>query len=159
MRSVSAVEQQLFSLRGRCVLVTGGSRGIGRAACIAFAQAGADVAVHYHTRRVEAEQVAAEVETAGQRAAVVHADVTRAAEVETMMRDVAAFVGNGGLHVLFNNAGVYPSGSLESLSVEEWDRVMGINARGTFPLHPRGATSTEGGARGARNQYRDGNGL
>jgi NAD(P)-dependent dehydrogenase (short-subunit alcohol dehydrogenase family) len=49
-----------------------------------------------------------------------------------MMRDVAAFVADRGLHVLFNNAGVYPTGSLESLSVEEWDRVMAINARGPF---------------------------
>jgi 3-oxoacyl-[acyl-carrier protein] reductase len=129
---VSAAEQQLFSLTGRCVLVTGGSRGIGRAACIGFARAGADVAVHYHTRREEAEQVAAEIQGGGRRAAVVSADVTRVAEVETMMRDVAEFVGDEGLHVLFNNAGIYPSGSLESLSVEEWDRVMGINARGPF---------------------------
>jgi 3-oxoacyl-[acyl-carrier protein] reductase len=129
---VSTAEPQVCSLTGRSVLVTGGSGGIGRAACLGFAQAGADVAVHYHTRREAGEQVAAEIQTAGRRAAVVRADVTNAAEVETMMRDVAEFVGDRGLHVLFNNAGIYPSGSLESLSVEEWDRVMGINARGPF---------------------------
>jgi 3-oxoacyl-[acyl-carrier protein] reductase len=129
---VSAAEQQVCSLTGRSVLVTGGSRGIGRAACLGFAQAGADVAVHYHTRREAGEQVAAEIQAAGRRAVVVRADVTNAAEVETMMRDVAEFVGDRGLHVLFNNAGIYPSGSLESVSVEEWDRVMRINARGPF---------------------------
>jgi 3-oxoacyl-[acyl-carrier protein] reductase len=97
-----------------------------------FAQAGADVAVHYHTRREGAEEVVARIQGIGRRAVVVRADVTRAAEVDAMMNEVADFVGDRGLHVLFNNAGVYPPGSLESLSVEEWDRVMGINARGPF---------------------------
>lgn len=129
---MSAAAQHVCNLTGRCALVTGGSRGIGRAACIGFAEAGADVVVHCHTQREAAEQVAAQIRAAGRRAAVVRADVTSAAEVETMMRDVAEFVGDRGLHVLFNNAGIYPSGSLESLSVEEWDRVMAINARGPF---------------------------
>lgn len=129
---MSPAEQQVCSLTGRSVLVTGGSRGIGRAACVGFAQAGADVAVHYHTRREAAERVAAEIQAIGRRAVVVRADVTSTTEVEAMMGGVAEFVGDRGLHVLFNNAGVYPSGSLESLSVEEWDRVMGINARGPF---------------------------
>ncbi len=122
----------MFDLTGRTALVTGGSRGIGRAACVGFARAGADVVVHYHTDREAAERVAAEILEAGRRAAVVQADITNVGEVETMMGDVAEFVGDGGLHVLFNNAGVYPRGSLESLSVEEWDRVMAINARGPF---------------------------
>jgi len=122
----------VFDLTGRTALVTGGSRGIGRAACVGFARAGADVVVHYHTDREAAERVAAEILEAGRRAAVVQADITNVGEVETMMGDVAEFVGDGGLHVLFNNAGVYPRGSLESLSVEEWDRVMAINARGPF---------------------------
>ena len=122
----------MFDLTGRTALVTGGSRGIGRAACVGFARAGADVVVHYHTDGEAAERVAAEILEAGRRAAVVQADITNVGEVETMMGDVAEFVGDGGLHVLFNNAGVYPRGSLESLSVEEWDRVMAINARGPF---------------------------
>jgi 3-oxoacyl-[acyl-carrier protein] reductase len=131
-RAVSEAEHRVCDLTGRCVLVTGGSRGIGRAACVGFARAGAEVVVHYHTDRDAAERVAAEIRDAGRRAAVVQADITSAGEVETMMRDVAEFVGDGGLHVLFNNAGVYPPGSLESLSVEEWERVMAINARGPF---------------------------
>jgi NAD(P)-dependent dehydrogenase (short-subunit alcohol dehydrogenase family) len=131
-RAVSEAEHRVCDLTGRCVLVTGGSRGIGRAACVGFAQAGADVVVHYHTDREAAERVAAEIRNAGRRAAVVQADITSAGEVEAMMPEVAEFAGDGGLHVLFNNAGVYPSGSLESLSVEEWDRVMAINARGPF---------------------------
>jgi NAD(P)-dependent dehydrogenase (short-subunit alcohol dehydrogenase family) len=88
--AVSAAAHQVGDLAGRCALVTGGSRGIGRAACVAFADAGADVVVHYNTQEQAAKQVAAEIRAAGRRSAVVRADVTNAAEVETMMRDVAA---------------------------------------------------------------------
>jgi len=129
---MAAAERDAFDLTGRTALVTGGSRGIGRAACLGFARAGADVVVHYHSRAEAAEVVAAEIRGLGRRATAVQADVTSAAEVEAMMAGVADFVGPGGLHVLFNNAGVYPSGSLESLDVEEWDRVMAINTRGPF---------------------------
>jgi len=120
------------TLQGRTALVTGGSRGIGRAACLGFARAGATVVVHYHRQHEAAERVRQEIEARGGRAATVQCDVTDAGAVEQMMRVVEAFVGSPGLHVLFNNAGVYPSGSLESLAVAEWDRVMAINARGPF---------------------------
>ncbi len=122
----------IFDLAGRTALVTGGSRGIGRAACLGFARAGADVVVHCHTRRDDAEAAAAEIQSLRRRATTVQADVTDAAEVGRIMDEVAAFAGPGGLHVLFNNVGVYPSGSLESLDAGEWDRVFAINARSPF---------------------------
>jgi 3-oxoacyl-[acyl-carrier protein] reductase len=120
------------TLRDRSALVTGGSRGIGRAACLGFARAGAAVVVHYHRERAAAERVSEEINGAGGRAATVQCDVTDAAQVAEMMRAVEDFAGSPGLHILFNNAGVYPAGSLESLSASEWDRVMAINARGPF---------------------------
>jgi 3-oxoacyl-[acyl-carrier protein] reductase len=122
----------LFDLTGRTALVTGGSRGIGRAACLGLARAGADVAVHYHQAAAEAEAVATEIRALGRRSLAVRADVASEAEVAAMVERVAEFVGDAGLHVLFNNAGIYPRGSLESLSVAEWDRVFAINARGPF---------------------------
>jgi 3-oxoacyl-[acyl-carrier protein] reductase len=119
-------------LEGRTALVTGGSRGIGRAACLAFARAGADVVVHYHRRREAAEDVVAEIERAGREALAVPADVTEVESVDRLMQEAAGFVGPAGLTILFNNAGVYPEGSLATLSPEEWDRVLAINLRGPF---------------------------
>jgi NAD(P)-dependent dehydrogenase (short-subunit alcohol dehydrogenase family) len=112
--------------------VTGGSRGIGRAACLAFAREGAALAVHYHRHRDGAEDVASEIARLGGRAACVQADVTRPREVESMLAEVESFAGEPGLHLLFNNAGVYPPGSLEDLTVEEWDHVIAVNVRGPF---------------------------
>jgi 3-oxoacyl-[acyl-carrier protein] reductase len=116
----------VLDLGGRTALVTGGSRGIGRAACLAFAGAGADVVVHYCTGAAEAETVAEEVRALGRRASTVQADVTDSDSVQGMLGELDE------LHVLFNNAGVYPPGTLESLTVEEWDRVFAVNARGPF---------------------------
>jgi 3-oxoacyl-[acyl-carrier protein] reductase len=121
-----------MQLEERVALVTGGSRGIGRTACLTFARAGAAVAVHYRERRAGAEAVAEEITAGGGRAAVVQADVTEPGDVERMTREVAEFAGPAGLHVLFANAGVYPEGSLEDVSVEDWDRVIAINVRGPF---------------------------
>jgi 3-oxoacyl-[acyl-carrier protein] reductase len=116
----------VFDLSGRIALVTGGSRGIGRAACLGFARAGADVVVHYRSDRAEAEAVAAEIRTLGRRAETAQADVKHSDDVKRMLAGVDE------LHVLFNNAGIYPPGTLESLTVEEWDAVFAVNARGPF---------------------------
>jgi 3-oxoacyl-[acyl-carrier protein] reductase len=138
-----------MQLEGLVALVTGGSRGIGRAACLALAREGAAVAVHYHEQRDGAEAVATEILTGGGRAAVFQSDVTDPGEVERMMGEVAGFAGPAGLHVLFANAGVYPEGSLEDVSVEDWDRVIAINVSGPFlcakaalPLLKQGAAAT-----------------
>jgi 3-oxoacyl-[acyl-carrier protein] reductase len=112
--------------------VTGGSRGIGRAACLAFAREGAAVAVHYHLERAAAEEVAGAIRAAGGRAAAVQADVTAPGDVERMAGEVDAFAGEAGLHVLFANAGIYPAGSLEEVTLEAWEHVLAVNVRGPF---------------------------
>ena len=116
----------MFDLSGRTVLVTGASRGIGRAACLGFARAGADVVVHYRSAAADAESLTAEIRALGRRAETVQADVTRGDEVRRML------AARERLDVLFNNAGVYPPGTLESLTEEEWDEVFAVNARGPF---------------------------
>src|ERR1051326_7100549 len=77
-----------FDLEGRTALVTGGSRGIGRAACLGFARAGADVVVHYRTLADEAEAVAEEIRSLGRRATTVQADVAEPDEVRRMLAGV-----------------------------------------------------------------------
>jgi 3-oxoacyl-[acyl-carrier protein] reductase len=130
--TVADDEHRGLVLSGRTALVTGGSGGIGRAACLGFARAGADVVVHYRSLAPAAEETAAGVRDLGRRALVVQADVTRADEVARMVGQAADFVGDRGLHVLFNNAGIYPPGSLESLTQDEWDHIFAVNARGPF---------------------------
>jgi 3-oxoacyl-[acyl-carrier protein] reductase len=124
--------ESLFGLAGRTALVTGGSRGIGRSACLGLAQAGAAVAVHYGSDAAAAAAVVAEIEASGGRAAAFGADLARPELIAPLLGEVAEFAGEGGLHVLVNNAGIYPPGSLETLTAEEWDRVFALNARAPF---------------------------
>ena len=113
----------------RVVVVTGGSNGIGRAACLAFGRTGASVVVHFNSDRAAAEEVVAEVFASGGRAIAVQADVGEPAAVSALFDRVRAFGGDR-LDVLFNNAGIYPVADLQTLDVDEWDRVMAVNVRG-----------------------------
>ena len=124
--------ESLFGLAGRTALVTGGSRGIGRSACLGLAQAGAAVAVHYGSDAEAAAGVVAEIEAAGGRAAAFGADLSRPELIAPLLAEVGEFAGESGLGVLVNNAGIYPRGSIESLTAEEWDRVFAVNARAPF---------------------------
>lgn len=112
--------------------MTGGSRGIGRAACVGLAEAGADVVVGYASRHEDAKAVAAEIEALGRRALALRIDVTDEASVATVVPAVDDFVGEAGLHLLLNNAGIYPGGTLETITLDEWRRVMAVNVEGPF---------------------------
>ncbi len=127
-----------MQLGGRTALVTGGSRGIGRAACVEFARQGADVVVHYNENEDAAASVADEIAALGRKAEIAQADVADEAAVGRLFDIVASFVGDRGLNVIFNNAGIYPLGSINDVSVEDWDLVFGVNVRGTF-LTTKGA--------------------
>ena len=100
--------ESLFGLAGRTALVTGGSRGIGRSACLGLAQAGAAVAVHYGSDADAAAGVVAEIEAAGGRAAAFGADLSRPELIAPLLAEVGEFAGESGLGVLVNNAGIYP---------------------------------------------------
>lgn len=114
---------------GRGVLVTGASRGLGRAIALAFAAEGARVGVGYRTRRADAERVAVEAVAAGGAAVPIAMDVRDAAAV----RDgVARFAGEGGLHVLVNNAAVVRDQLFPMLGAPDWQEVLAVNLTGTY---------------------------
>jgi NAD(P)-dependent dehydrogenase (short-subunit alcohol dehydrogenase family) len=111
-------------------VVTGSSRGIGRAVALRFAADGYDVAVNYHTSDEAAEDVAEAIRDAGQEAAVVGADVSEPDEAERLVETAAeAF---GGVDHLVNNAGIDQHVYTEALSPEDFDRVMDVNVNSAF---------------------------
>ncbi len=114
----------------KVVLVTGGSRGIGRAIAGAFAQEGAAVAIAYASRTQEAETVAESLRRAGRRALAVRADVAKATDVSTLLEAVLRSWGR--LDVLVNNAGIAVRTPLDQLTLREWDAVVGVNLTGAF---------------------------
>ncbi|MFC2124419.1 SDR family NAD(P)-dependent oxidoreductase [Bacteroidota bacterium] len=115
----------------KVILVTGASSGIGRATAIEFAKAGGKVAVHYNASKKEAEEVAAEIESAGQPVLLVKADVSIADEVDAMVNRVIDEWNR--IDVLFNNAGtLVERRSFMNMDEELWDRVMNVNLKSTY---------------------------
>ena len=115
---------------GKVALVTGGSRGIGRAIAVALARAGAHVALNYRERAAEAEEAAADIRHAGGRAVAVQADVSRAAEVHAMVARAERDLGP--VDILVNNAGIARAQPPESISEADWDEVLAVNLKSCF---------------------------
>ncbi len=136
-----------FDLSGKVALVTGGSRGLGRAMALAFAQAGADVAVV--SRKLDAcRQTADEIESLGRRALALPCHVGRWGELEPMVETVTERLGEIG--VLVNNAGMSPLyRSLVEVSEEAFDKVIGVNFKGPFRLTALVGQRMASGAGGA----------
>ncbi|MFE0101587.1 SDR family oxidoreductase [Streptomyces sp. NPDC059009] len=116
--------------RRRTALVTGGSRGIGRACALALADDGHDVMVHCRTRTDAAESVAEEIRAKGRRAAVVQADVGSETQTRDMFRAVREEWGH--LDVTVVNGGITDDGYLAMMSLDKWERVIRTNLTGTF---------------------------
>jgi 3-oxoacyl-[acyl-carrier protein] reductase len=114
----------------RVCLITGASRGIGRATAIRLAQDGLDVVINYHRRERDAREVAKRVEELGQRALVVQADVASYEDVEAMVSMAVDCLGS--IDVLVNNAGIYERTTLEDLSLDGWRRTLDVNLTGAF---------------------------
>jgi NAD(P)-dependent dehydrogenase (short-subunit alcohol dehydrogenase family) len=116
---------------GRVALVTGASRGIGRAAALGLAEAGFDVVLNDIPRQqAELQTVRNEIEAAGRRCFVVLADVSKKAEVTAMVEKAIAEAGQ--IDAVVNNAGILISNSVEKLEEDQWDAVLDVNAKGTF---------------------------
>ncbi|MBB2927618.1 SDR family NAD(P)-dependent oxidoreductase [Paraburkholderia silvatlantica] len=120
----------LPDLNHRVALVTGGSRGIGRAIAVALASAGAAVAVNYRQRADEADHVVAQIEGAGGSAFAVRADVSVAGEVTSMIGEIERRL--GAVDVLVNNAGTGTFSDIESLTEAEFDRTLAVNLKSAF---------------------------
>jgi 3-oxoacyl-[acyl-carrier protein] reductase len=117
-------------LEGKIALVTGAQQGIGRSIAIAFAEAGANVAINYLDDLDAAKKVAAAIGALGRRATLVPGDVTDLAACDAMVAStVSSF---GGIDVLVNNAGVFPRVPFLDLTETDWDVVMDVNLKGTF---------------------------
>ncbi|MEP7104895.1 MAG: SDR family NAD(P)-dependent oxidoreductase [Chloroflexota bacterium] len=117
-----------MKLEGRVALVTGGSRGIGRATVLALAREGAAVAINFLSQAAAAEQLAAEITREGGRALAFQADVASAEQAQALVGRTIAEL--GGLHVLVNNAGVARDALIYELQPEAWQQVMRVNFGG-----------------------------
>jgi 3-oxoacyl-[acyl-carrier protein] reductase len=117
-------------LSGRVALVTGGSRGIGRAIALALAQAGADIAVNYRGHAERAAEVVEAVQAHGRRAIAISADVSQSMAVEQLARTVEAELGN--IDMLVNNAGIAIVRGVDDLSEEVFDETLAVNLKSAF---------------------------
>ena len=119
-----------FSLEGKVAIVTGGSRGIGRAIALAFAEAGADMVVCSRALDGELGAVAEEIRGLGRRSLAVQADITRKDAVDNLVQ--RAMDEFGVIDILVNNAGIIIRAPLVEQSEEDWDRVIDINLKGCY---------------------------
>jgi 3-oxoacyl-[acyl-carrier protein] reductase len=117
-------------LEGKVALVTGGSRGIGRAIAISLAEAGANVVVNYAGNEAAAAEVAAHIESMGRKALVIKANVGNSSEVDAMVKQTLEVFGQ--LDILVNNAGITRDNLIMRMKDDEFDEVINTNLKGVF---------------------------
>lgn len=120
----------MTSLENQIALVTGGSRGIGRAIAVALARAGADVAINFRARSAQAGEAASEIRALGRRSIAVQADVSLSAEVSRMVSEVEAQL--GAASILVNNAGATRPQPLDQITEQDWDELLAVNLKSCF---------------------------
>ncbi len=119
-----------MELEGKVALVTGGTRGIGRAIVLDLAANGADIALNYHKSAELAMEFAETIRSMGRRALVVQADVSSFDDAQAMVQKVLDEFGR--LDILVNNAGMNWDGVIWKMTEEQWDRIIGVDLKGTF---------------------------
>lgn len=133
------------SLKGKVALVTGGSRGIGRAIVERLARDGAAVAINYASQAAAAEKLVNEITTAGGKAFAIQADIARVTEVIRLFDQTIAHFGR--LDILVNNAGVMFNKPVSAVTEAEFDRIFAVNVKGTFFACQQAATRLAEGGR------------
>jgi 3-oxoacyl-[acyl-carrier protein] reductase len=123
----------LSDLVGKTALVTGASRGIGRAVALALAKAGAQVLVHYGSAQTEADAVVTQIRNAGGRAEKVGADLSAPNGPHALAKQVRSIIGDR-LDILVANAGISKAASIEETTVEDFDRLFAVNVRAPYFL-------------------------
>jgi 3-oxoacyl-[acyl-carrier protein] reductase len=133
------------ALKGKVALVTGASRGIGRAIAGRLARDGAAVAINYSSSAGEAQKVVAEIKAAGGNAFAIQADVARVPEVVRLFDETISHFGK--LDILVNNAGIMFTKPVSATTEAEFDRIFAINIKGTFFACQQAATRLAEGGR------------
>ncbi len=119
-----------LNITSQTALVTGASRGIGRAIALELSKAGAEVAVNYSSSAEKAEKVVSEIKASGGAAYAIQADVSDETQVERMIKEVLER--SKRLDILINNAGITSDGLLMRMKSQDWDSVINLNLRGVF---------------------------
>jgi 3-oxoacyl-[acyl-carrier protein] reductase len=117
-------------LNGKIALITGASRGIGRAVAIGLARSGVNVAINFKTQQAEAQATLRQVTSLGRRAIAVQADVSRSSEVANMIITVEKDLGP--LDILVNNAGIARHQKVEDTTESDWDEILAVNLKSVF---------------------------
>jgi 3-oxoacyl-[acyl-carrier protein] reductase len=120
----------MIFLEGRKVLITGGSRGIGRATAILFDKAGCDLAINFINQKEAAEKVREEIDKIGRECLVFKADISQNNDVNSMVKEVIDKWGR--IDILVNNAGIWTYGEMGKMSEKTWAETMKINVDGVF---------------------------
>ncbi len=120
----------MIDFRGRIALVTGGSRGIGRATALALGRAGANVAINFLTQEDAANEVALEIKNIGCKASIFQGDVSQSLEVDRMVAEISGKLGT--IDILVNNAGQARRLSIDEVTEDDWDQTMSINLKSVF---------------------------
>jgi 3-oxoacyl-[acyl-carrier protein] reductase/pteridine reductase len=118
------------SLLGKSALITGGARRVGQGIALALARAGADVVITYRNSQAEAAETVRAIETLGRRALAVPCEVRSEVSVRAAIAATVSYFGR--IDILVNNAAIFETGNLDSITVEQWDAVFETNVRGPF---------------------------